>query len=121
MGKGNVKTVDRLETRKGTFLTIEYESDTKVVYDAVAFVNNSGNVKEWSFEAFSSFRKDPFTVNATVSKALGEGIRNYSIYQLLQQQDIFTIDYINSLQEIRRVAVDRKDLNNTNIGSKLKV
>ena len=98
MGKGNVKNVDRLESRKGTFLTIEYESDTKIIYDAVAFVNNSGYIREWSFEAFNSFRKDPFTVNATVSKVFGEVVRNYSIYQIQQQQDIFTIDYINLLQ-----------------------
>jgi hypothetical protein len=49
LGKGQIKAVNKVQSRKGVVLTIDYLSDTNIPYQAVAFVEKSGFVREWSF------------------------------------------------------------------------
>ena len=45
LGKGNVKNVQKLETKKGVFLVIDYSTDSEKQYHAVAFIDFERAIK----------------------------------------------------------------------------
>lgn len=84
LGKGNIRNVQTLQTKIGVFVIILYESDSKKNYEAVSFKDNLNNVKEWSFGLYTGVKRDPFTADNLTRVALGDKLKDYTLYQINQ-------------------------------------
>lgn len=82
--RSRIVNVDRLETKKGVFISIDYEGSQSSRYQAIAFVNNSGSVKEWSFGAQTSIKNDPISAGNSIKAVLGDKLKDHTLYQINQ-------------------------------------
>lgn len=121
LGKGLIKNVQKLETKKGVFIIIDYSADSQKQYHAVALIDSNRAVKEQSFDLLGSQKKDAFAADAAIRAALGDKLKNYFIYQVKLDADTYTFDYMNSTFDNIRVVVNRNDLDSTNLITKMSV
>ena len=84
VSRGKIKNVDRLETKKGVFITIDYDGDASGKYQAVSFVNNSAYVQEWTFGPQPAVKNDPITANNMIRLIYGDKLKDNVLYQMKQ-------------------------------------
>lgn len=120
LGKGNIRTVQKMETKKGAFIVIEYLGDTLNKYLAVAFADNAtGVIKEWSFQLEGNIKRDPITADAAVRLALGDKLINYQIYDFKRTNDTYVIDYMSMANDVIRVSFNRQDIGIVSFNTKI--
>ena len=80
IAEAEVKEVQSLETKAGTFLRIEYRTNGSN-YQAVAFFNKTQNLSEWSFGEIST-REDPIQADIYLRQVFGGDLEGFDIYNI---------------------------------------